>query len=834
MTRIGSVVRGAAALVVLVALLVGMPALLVLARGSPLPDLAELGDVTTALTKPDHDGSLFLALASTIAWLAWASFTFSVVIEAVAAAFHLRAPRLQALRYQQRAAAALVGVILVAFASTNHGSVASASTVESAVNVERVGATDATHPIYGAGDVPLAHEHADLRDDSSPYPVRTSFGLGALLAAGVLAVLWRRRQAQSSRRRPGQTLPPDSADIERFEQSIRDVADPSGRAAVDAALRQLVSQLAGGGRSAPEVGAARLTADRFELYLSVPSSAPQPWTEAAEGAVWTVQLSDIEGSETLNSIADVGAPYPALVTVGHDLRGAHVMLDLEQVGWVSIEGPSPSGHAAVAALVLELATTPWADDLTVTVVGGDIEVVALMDTGRVRWLPDVEALLTILEDRQRIDRQALEALGVPTAAQARRQAGAVEEWMPEIALVTSPLTVRQSSRLADVIRSEPRVGVAVVTMGAADDAGWKLRIHDGDPERGTLEPVGMTLRPQYLDETRMGAIADMLRATLLDPVGEPEPEPTVDELVAVARATRDRQHVAGSSTPQASIAPGLQSDVSLAADGPVRPVPYIRLLGSVEVEHARGPVQPSHRGTLTEIAAFIATHPGVRGDAIEQAIWPGEPQRRQARDQAVSRLRRWFGHAPGGQRFLPKSEDGTFQFEGVVRTDWQQLLELLEGDCRAAPTECLDSALALVRGMPFSTDPGRRPKYRWAEKLRRTMVEQIVDTAAQRASRALQDGDHEAAVAAASTGLELEPGVGTLWRHMIRAQFLANDRAGVEATTERMYATLDGLSISPEPDTTGLIIELQATPSALESTMLASERRGPRLYGEKR
>lgn len=809
MTRTGSVVRGAAALVVLVVLLVGVPALLVLARGSPLTDLAELGDVITALTKPDHDGSLFLALVSTIAWLAWASFTLSVVVEAVAAVFHLRAPRLRALQYQQRVAAALVGVILVAFASTNHPSVASAATVESVVNVERVGVTDTTRPIYGAGDAPLAHEHTDLLDDSWPYPVRTSFGLGSLLAASVLAVLWRRRRAQSSRRRPGQTLPAESSEIERFEQSIRDVADPSGRVAVDAALRHMVSQLAAAGRSAPEIGAARLTADRFELYLSVPSSAPPPWTEAADGAVWTVRLSDIEDSESLNSIADVGAPYPALVTVGHDLRGAHVLLDLEQVGWVSIEGPSRSGRAVLAALVLELATTPWADDLTVTVVGGDIEAVALMDTGRVRWLPDVEALLTILEDRHRTDRHALETLGVPTAAQARRQAGTVEEWMPEIALVTSPLTARQSARLAEVVRSEPRVAAAVVTIGTADDIGWKLRIHDGDPERGTLEPVGMTLRPQYLDETSMGAIADMLRATLLDPVGEPEPEPTVEELVAVARATRDRPDVFGSPTTQASIGHEWQHDISPADEEAVRPVPYIRLLGPVEVEHARGPVQPSHRGTLTEIAAFIATHPGARGDAIEQAIWPGEPQRRQARDQAVSRLRRWFGHAPGGQRFLPKAEDGTFQFEGVVRTDWQQFVELLDGDCRAAPTECLDAALALVRGMPFSTDPGRRPKYRWAEKLRRTMVDEIVDTAAERASRALQHGHHAAAVAATSVGLGLEPGAGTLWRHMIRAQLLANDRSGLEATTERMYSTLDGLGISPEPDTTDLIIELQ-------------------------
>ena len=100
---------GLLSLLVILALVLGIPVALIALRGNPLPDAGtDLGALLETLTRPDNDGSLFLAALTWIAWLGWASFTLSVAVEALAQARGLPSPRLPALGPQQRAAGALV------------------------------------------------------------------------------------------------------------------------------------------------------------------------------------------------------------------------------------------------------------------------------------------------------------------------------------------------------------------------------------------------------------------------------------------------------------------------------------------------------------------------------------------------------------------------------------------------------------------------------------------------------------------------------------------------------------------------------------------------------
>ena len=73
--------------------------------------------------------------------------------------------------------------------------------------------------------------------------------------------------------------------------------------------------------------------------------------------------------------------------MGHDEDGGHVMLDLEYLGALGINGDDTATREVLAAIAIELATSRWADDLQVTVVGAYPELEDTFQTGRIRYLP---------------------------------------------------------------------------------------------------------------------------------------------------------------------------------------------------------------------------------------------------------------------------------------------------------------------------------------------------------------------------------------------------------------------------------------------------------------
>jgi hypothetical protein len=78
---LGRLAAGIAAFLALAAALAGLPWVLVVVAGSPVPsDSPAPAEVWTLLTSPD-DGTLFLGALKMIAWLAWATFALSVVVE---------------------------------------------------------------------------------------------------------------------------------------------------------------------------------------------------------------------------------------------------------------------------------------------------------------------------------------------------------------------------------------------------------------------------------------------------------------------------------------------------------------------------------------------------------------------------------------------------------------------------------------------------------------------------------------------------------------------------------------------------------------------------------
>lgn len=107
--------HGLLALLVLAAILAGLPAVLIALGGNPLPaTLPTLDQVRTALLAPD-DGTLVLAAAQLLGWVVWAVLALTLLVEIASQVRGLPAPHLPGLRLPQTTLRPLVSTALALF-----------------------------------------------------------------------------------------------------------------------------------------------------------------------------------------------------------------------------------------------------------------------------------------------------------------------------------------------------------------------------------------------------------------------------------------------------------------------------------------------------------------------------------------------------------------------------------------------------------------------------------------------------------------------------------------------------------------------------------------------
>lgn len=105
--------KGLAALAGLAVIVAGVPWLLLTVAGNPIPSW----DIVVGLsTHPDYGGSFLMgSLLPIIAWIAWASFVFSLLTVIPSALRGVKPPQVRGLVIQQKAASALLGAVIVMF-----------------------------------------------------------------------------------------------------------------------------------------------------------------------------------------------------------------------------------------------------------------------------------------------------------------------------------------------------------------------------------------------------------------------------------------------------------------------------------------------------------------------------------------------------------------------------------------------------------------------------------------------------------------------------------------------------------------------------------------------
>ncbi|MFE4258248.1 LysM peptidoglycan-binding domain-containing protein [Streptomyces sp. NPDC056883] len=137
---LGRLFRALLGLVALIALVAGIPILL-LAVGHQPTELAAGWDL---LTQQD-DGSLFLTALTCIGWAAWALFAFSTLVELFALLRRQKAPRLRGLGGLQSLAGFLIGsIVLLAPAAAANAATPPAAATVSALQTNASGGTSAT------------------------------------------------------------------------------------------------------------------------------------------------------------------------------------------------------------------------------------------------------------------------------------------------------------------------------------------------------------------------------------------------------------------------------------------------------------------------------------------------------------------------------------------------------------------------------------------------------------------------------------------------------------------------------------------------------------------
>lgn len=612
--------------------------------------------------------------------------------------------------------------------------------------------------------------------DRPPFGWPEELAVASLLAAGLLAVLGRRRREQLWHRAFGTVVVRPRNEAALAEQALRIGADTEATRLLDLGLRQLSNVLAGEGRTLPTVYGVHLSADSLDLWIApADRNPPAPWHEYDNGQVWRLAATDLSRIPAAG-LADVLAPYPGLVSIGTNDTG-RILVDLEAAhGLIALHGPDEARRAVLAAVAVELATNRWSDHMRITLVGFGEEL-SLVAPDRIRAVRSLAEALPELEGRAEEVRQALAASGADSVLTGRCRGVFGEAWMPHYLIMADPPTPDEAERLVALARTGRRMAAGYVVAGDVPGATWTWEVSaDGRLRAGVL---GFDVEAQLVPERHYRAVVELFR--------------TAGRTDGVAYAGADEEPVAP---------PPL---------GDTRPAVDIRLLGPIEVD-ASGAVDESRRALCTEVLVYVATHPeGVHPTVLGGAVWPRGVSA-SVRDATVARVADWLGHDSRGRPNLYYDERGRIRLGSEVRVDWEVFRWLVWRSAAepASETAYLAYALELVRGRLMEDRP--RGRYGWlaAEDLEYEASARIADVAHRLVLMRLDDGDARGAVVAARAGLRFAADDEGLWRDLLRATHAGGDHAQLRTVVDELRVRVDAdpFTLPIQSETEALVDEL--------------------------
>ncbi|MFB7376552.1 LysM peptidoglycan-binding domain-containing protein [Kitasatospora purpeofusca] len=702
---------------------------------------------------------------------------------------------------------------------------------------------------------PAPEATAPAAESQSPVTVQAIAGIGALLGAGLLAVLaWRRREQQNARR-PGETIAlPETTSL--AEQVLDRTSSPASVDLLDLALRTLAAR---NPDELPVVHGARVTSDRVEILVDDPNTPVlSPFGDRPEG--WWGVRADRADLITAEQAKDVPAPYPGLSTIGATADGTHILANLPQAGVLLLEGTEQQVREVARGIAMEAGTSAWGGHVEVRTCGFGVELQQLLPACRVMYTPSLEAATADLARVWIEAHQAENEGGEPPlpwmvissapatheelyafadlAGKVRGQriaavlpAAGAAEFFPDAqvldASVTGPQLIESLGvevalqRVTDEAYLQLTSAIALTTEPARPAKGVWAQLPDPDRVSVVTAPVPV---PSHLSlvkdrqdeqEDQEAGEAQAAPAPVRDAVQAPEADEEKDaRAVEEGAASTDPAAVGRLPLPgQTQAAPVARIDVvreERPEDAEAEDAPEVQILGPLRIVGiGNAVVSPK----LVLLAAYLMFRNERDWRSIGDAMNPATPWGPKLVAEEVSRLRSRLGlDASGVAHVRPKPRGVTmYSLSDEITSDWATFMGLAERGIPRGAAGILDleAAMGLVRGKPFAGIAD----HSWAAPLAHTMSSRIVDTAERIAE--LRTGDEvlniDAARAAIDTGLSVEPTAEKLYRAWMRIEHRAGHPAAVRdviARVHRMEADwqLSGL----QPETQQLIHRLTA------------------------
>ncbi|WP_182906038.1 hypothetical protein [Microbispora sp. H13382] len=634
-----------------------------------------------------------------------------------------------------------------------------------------------------APSVPSSDTGGHLTADEEPGerqggPVLADYlAASSLAAAGLLALLGRRRREQLWRRAFGRRIARPRGDAAEAEVAIRLGADAPGSRMLDIGLRLLGRLLADAGRRPPTIYAVHLSNRGLDLWIHpAEQDAPEPWESCDDGQVWRLPAHEGRRIDE-HTLAGVPAPYPGLVSLGTG-QGGRVLVDLEAAhGVIAITGAHTV--AALSALAVELATNRWSDQMRITLVGFGEEL-TLLAPERIRTAGSLAAVLPEFEERARYDGDVL------TGRVHSRVADPAHT--PHYLLSAIRPDEDEARRLA-LLGKGRRTACGFVIAGEVPHATWTWEVTDDG-------------------RARVDALSLDIEAHLL-------PRRHYDAVVGLFDTTRQQE-----GEPLTPLTERLSEEP---------PSIEVRVLGPIEIS----PVNPLEEGRAAlahELVVYLATHPdGVHPAVLAGVLWPRGVQLA-VRDATIARVAEWLGRDSEGRPHLFLDRSGRLRLGPEIRTDWRLFQDLVRQAGEWAETAApggagsgtatlgagdveaglLERALKLVRGPLLNGRPPDRYAWLAADPLEYDVTAWVADAAHALCEIRLARHDPHGAVAAARAGLLLAADDEGLWRDLLRAAHATGEPVRLRAVVDGLLrrATSHPYGGGMAPETEALIDEL--------------------------
>lgn len=859
------VLRGLAALIFLIAVIAGGPWLLMTA-GS-LPDLS--GGLWAILSRPD-DGTLFVGLLTVLAWLAWAVFTVSVLLEVVTAVTRVRL-RVPGLGGPQSFASglvmAVVAMIAVGSSPAAHavpaatGSTVAAPTVSSpqvaAVNQAAPPQSqpgDQVHTVrfgddlwslaeryYGDGlQWRLIHEaNASLITDPHQIEAGWQLRIPALTpapSAPTVTVVRSVPLAEVASVGDGEVdLDGDDAAPMAMPISVSAGEAPPDPPAAEAA--QVALEAIGVSALGTSVGtlcaavvtgivARRRAAQRAQRPLGRVFAEPaRPCNDAVDPLAASAALGEGPAAGALGpALRTLAAALPAELP---QLTGATMTPDHLTVTLSESAPPIPGFEPAGAGVRIPLSrAAEWADDPEL---GGANPWGALITAGRgadgAMELLDLEQtpMLSLQGHRPTIE-------GLLNALVIELTSG---EWADgvHVTMVGGDAEFVELLDAPELIHCLDVEAALLICETRFEERPATLTAHDRDlrRDRDQVEAWGPQIlildAPVTTDEaTRILALVDEgLTVITTNEVGAVWQVAPGDALSTLP----DGRQVISQSIPT-DLRDGIVASLRASATTQTNPAPW---WGAAEREGLPLRSVPNKETAVDSPPTLLLLGPidlaGARGtppkraqrQCMEYAAWllehPESTSLQMAnallvaettRRSNMSRLRSWLGCDDSGRPFLPEAYSGRIALHEAVTSDWHQLQLLVIAGVGRTAPESLASALELVRGAPLAD--AAPTQWHWADEMRHTMTATIRDIGVRLCQLALADGDLDRARWATDRALAAAPEDELLLCARVRVESQAGNTAEVQRLALRLTAQARRLNIDLHPATVDLLQEV--------------------------